>query len=371
MIDFDKDPQFKTRLKEKEPQIRARTHDGIQNHENFRKLHNLFVTYIEETPVVRVTAVVFANSEVENLINDVKEKLFESLDSHEVRINDYVELNRDLKILNIDTKGFDDNHTADDFYKKKSADTCIFLVTPLGVNPYVDGENIGSLVFLNSKDLRKYKQLKDMNQIGDVFAAYRTHITHRFNYAPFFAKNSAKKGLHKHLINKGDDVGSEEDFLTEHTQLLNNKPEDSFRESLRFYLKENMGNYINFAKEYLLESFKRLDINIIDNYGDLYFIEVKWIGASIGAHGDDFGITYSDADINPGAIRQTVRYIHELHKNQQNVIIGYLVVFDARDEDLPDSGAGFDQSDLEVGTEKSYKILHKIDDFRVKNNHPS
>ncbi|MBK7957214.1 MAG: hypothetical protein IPK03_03350 [Bacteroidetes bacterium] len=176
--------------------------------------------------------------------------------------------------------------------------------------------------------------------------------------------------MHHHLKNAQTINSDQSTFLDENSQLLENKPEDRFRESLRAFLVENMRNDILFGKEYILESLKRLDINIFDDYGDLYFIEVKWVGLSVHSEGNKIGTKYDHDDINPAAINQSLKYIRELVEKDQTIKIGYLAVFDAREQDLKDTFTNFDLSSIDNENQKYYTNFKKIG-FRVKTFTPN
>jgi hypothetical protein len=63
--------------------------------------------------------------------------------------------------------------------------------------------------------------------------------------------------------------------------------------------------------------------------------------------------------------------LEELDNKRENIVRAYLVVFDARKEDLPDTVENFDKSKLNEIQLKQYRKFEKIKDLRVKNFHPS
>jgi hypothetical protein len=364
MADNFNSEEFKHILREKELEIRIRTLNKIQESDNFKKLHRGLIGFYHSNAVNDFIAILISKPDIES---------FEFSSDLSIPLNgnvNYFVVDKKFDIVVSEKKELSDEIRAEVFYKELSKEFCVFLITPEGVNPFIDGENIGTLVFYHKKDFRAYKKLKDISQIDELFDKFRRHVTYRYNYTGFFVSKSAKKALYQHLVNSGENIGSKDDFVANNSQLLENKPEDRFRESLRAFLKENMKNDILFGKEYILENFNRLDINIFDDYGDLYFIEVKWVGKSINPDGDRILTEYTSNDINPAAVNQSIRYIKELFESKQNIKIGYLAVFDARYEEMQDTFSNFDEELIPPEDMKYYKLFKKIPDFRVVNSHP-
>lgn len=365
MINEFSSDEFTHILREKEKTISIRTSLPIQENENYKRLHRSLISIQSTNHITDFIAVLISIVDLENLSTEVSIEIPLTADKN------YLVYNNELTVLFSEKKELQDELRAELFYQEISKGYCLFLITPEGVNPFIDGQNIGSLIFYKKKDFRTWKKLKDVSQIEELFDKYRRHLGHRYNYSGFFVSKSAKKSLHHHLINAQTINSNQEEFLEKNYQLLENKPEDRFRESLRAFLVENMRNDIFFGKEYVLESFKRLDINIFDDYGDLYFIEVKWVGTSVHSEGNKIGTKYDHNDINPAAINQSLKYIRELVERDQTIKIGYLAVFDAREEDLDDTITGFDLSSIDEENQQYYSNFKKIPDFRVKNSHPN
>ncbi len=127
------------------------------------------------------------------------------------------------------------------------------------------------------------------------------------------------------------------------------------------------------TREVTLENLDRLDIELTDEDGrDLYFIEIKWVGECIGANGAEISRTKYDAKprIQPNAVKQVVEYIDQLLTEKENLKIGYLAVFDARKEDLPDTGVDITSADVPEDLRKHFHRFVKLKDFRVKNENP-
>ena len=369
MGEFDfKNDSFKLFLKQKESQIHIRTDKGIQDTDNFKNLHRSLISYHSKRPITDFTAVIITKGEIENLSENFSKNLFNKLDSEIGLINNHLLFDRNLDILDQERKEIKDNNEARNFYLELSKNTCVFLINPKGVHYFVDGKDIGEAIFFTSDALKSYNQLKDITKILEILTDYRQHLKDRNNYSKFFVSKSSKASLCKHLKGTVNDQ-IYQDFNDEHKQLLENKPEDIFREDLRMFLVKNLKANV-LGKEYILDNFKRLDIYISDDFGELYLIEVKWVGVSIHAKGQRIGTSYGASDINPAAVTQSVDYIRQLNDEGKNIKIGYLAVFDARKDNLPDTVSVFDETKLLLGTEKYYTRFKKIPDFRVINYHP-
>lgn len=364
-----KTDSFKQFLKQKESQIHIRTENGIQETDNFKNLHRCLATYHRERPIKDFTALLISKDEINNLITDFSDKLFKTLDEENCIINNHLLFDKNLDLITFERNEIKDNNEARKHYIALSNDVCVFLINPKGVHYFVDGKDVGEAIFFTTDALNSYNELKDITKIIEIFDEYRNHLKIRDNYSKFFVSKSSKSSLCKHLkVNPSKK--DYEDFINDNKQLLENKPEDRFREDLRMYLTKNLKATV-LSKEYILDNFKRLDIFINDDFGELYLIEVKWVGISIHPLGQKIGTLYEAKDINPNAVLQTVDYIRQLNNENKNIKLAYLAVFDARNEDLPDTVDVFDEKHLIEDLNKYYPRFKKIADFRVINQHPS
>lgn len=369
MSEFNfKDNSFKQFLKEKETQIHIRTENGIQETDNFKGLHRCLVSYHNKRSVTDFTALLISKDEISNLIDNFSEKLFANLDSEECAVNNHLLFDRNLDVNETERKEIKDNNTARNFYLELSNTICVFLINPKGVHYFIDGKDIGETIFFTTDTLKSYNELKDITKIIEIFNDYRAHLKNRDIYSNFFTSKSAKASLCQHL--QGSPSKKDyENFQDEHKQLLENRPEVRFRDDLIAFLKRTLKANV-LAREYLLDNLKRLDIYINDDYGELYLIEVKWVGISIHPLGNRIGTSYNSNHINPAAIVQSVDYIRQLSEEGKNIKLGYLAVFDARYEDLPDTTEDFDDTLISDDLIKFYKKYIKLPDFKVINRHP-
>lgn len=356
--------EFKEKIKSKETLITKRFSTGIQETINYRRLKALLRSYHDESLLNQDFVISIKPDQLEVIdisIDQVKATIDQSIKKH----HNFIEVNKNFSIINSIFKELPDTNTVIETFKELSNEYCIFVINADGVFPFVGGTNLAEDVFLIASDRAGYKKLFHIQDLELVFNKYRIFITERDIYRQFFVSKvnlalwaSQNKGLTGEQLN---------DFKGKNAHYLQNKPEDIFRENLRKYLKENLKDTNFLSKEYITATFNRVDIFINDEYGDLHTIEVKWIGTSIR----EKGLTeYCEDDINPDAVLQSLKYIKELDDSEEKIKLGYLVVFDARKEDLPDSvGENFDES-LIVGKEKYYSRFIKPNDFRVVNKHP-
>ena len=366
-------------IKLKEAEIIRRTNTGFHDNLNFRKLKAIFSTYKNKRPLSGSISVIIEQIEVENLIEDCSDLIFDVIDKCISKANNHVFIDRCCNLLSSTTKHYRSTSEARRLFLEMSKQFCVIVIKPEDIHYFINGDDVGEVIFFTKTDEARFKQRKDVSQINEIFDDYRVILTVRDTYHKFFVSNSGKSALYKLSINNGSipkpivgkERKQEEAFMVKYQHLLENKPEDRFREDLRKYLDDQLKGTVETTKEHLLENFKRIDILITDEYGDLYLIEVKWVGTSIHAKGDLIGTSFKDSDINPDAIVQTIDYLIELHKNKKHIKSGYLAVFDARTEALQDTVEFFDESILSV-EQSSYRTrFKKLKDFRVLNKHPN
>ena len=146
----------------------------------------------------------------------------------------------------------------------------------------------------------------------------RQNITQQVNYMCFFADKATISQIDPQKVNKN---------------ILRNKPEHYMRDHLCNYLTEHMRYTFTIEPE-LGQSKRELDI-YFDVCGELYFIEIKWLGISINDDGSGFSTKYTDSRARDGVI-QTLEYIEELtNTSEKSLRHGYLAVYDARDDQPP------------------------------------
>lgn len=368
-FNFTENADFKDILKRKQQEIFARNIGGIQDSEKFKRFHSALVSYLKESARIEFKLILITYEHLEMLQDDYYLALKALLDSNDAVLNNYLVINEKMEIVDkvMDHK-YNNSNDVLNIYIELSDNFAVFLLQPQNkVSYFLKGKSYVDGVFLTHQDYISYEEKKSIDRIFEVFDEYRQHLSIRHVYSNFFISKSHLKSLHKDLRL----ALTEDQFITQYKHILENKPEDSFRENLRFYLKDKLKVNL-LPKEYVLENFKRLDLFILDETGiDLYLIEVKWVGLSVHAEGKKLGTEYSADDINPAAIYQSVDYLETLYKNRQPIKLGFLVVYDARKENLPDTCQNIDETKFLGEKNMHFRKFKKIPDFRVVNLHPS
>lgn len=353
----------------KKNELNRRTSDGVHSSLTFKKVRTLLGGYNQARPVTGFIFVVIDPKEIDLIDLTFEQGVYDAIDGCISSFHNLIRINHDLSSVSYETMGEADSNEVRRICTELSKDFCVFVLSKDPIHYFVEGDDVGELLFFTPQDQERFNEKLDISQLVELFDEYRVHLSKRDTYTKFFVSSSAKKGLHKH-INAITPI-DEKQFLIEYQHLLENKPEDRFREDLRFYLSIRIKGTVDIQKERILENFQRTDIFIRDEFGDLYLIEVKWVGTSIHAQGDRVGTSYGANEINPAAITQTIGYLVELFKHKKRVKLGYLVVFDARSNGDPDTYQGFDEKVLTEDQKFHFPRFHKINDFIVSNSHPN
>lgn len=368
--DFSKNISFKNYIKTKEKDIARLTSGGIQETEVFRKFYAALISYLHANSFQDFKALLISKEDLCDLPDDYYKDLEKVLNSEEGSFSNLIQLDSTLSVINSSREchNYKNSNDAQNFYRSLSEKFIVFLLQPKQlINYFVDGIVFGESIFYTPEDLKKYQERKTVDKLGELFEEYRVHLKNRSTYNKFFITKSHLKSLKIDLENELSD----KDFIKKYKHLLQNTPEDRFRDDLKTFLKNRLKAIITVG-EYLLENLQRLDICIVDESGnEFYLIEVKWVGVSIHKDGKKIGTSYNEKNINPDAVKQSVRYIRQLDTENINIKRAYLAVFDARREDAFDTLKEFDESIFDEIDKKYYKKFRKIDDFRVINIHPS
>lgn len=369
MMEFADNQAFKNYLNDKAKYIYRRTSDGIQDTEQFQRILSLLAECRRKNPETDYRVILINKSNLLNLCKDADVKTNALFVSKAFLANRTVLIDSNLSIQNSSNDPFPSGANEPRRYLASLAvdGTIVFHVAPNAtVNYFIDGEDFGDGIFFTLEEQGRYEELKPIERLQEVLNDYRITLTHQDTYLKFFVDKAGLRALRR-LMNSTE---NEEAFISKHKHVLKNKPEYLFHEDIRNYIKQHMRVVV--YREVMLEDLDRLDIELIDEGGhDLYFIEIKWVGESIGPAGDCIATKYdANTRIKPAAVKQVVGYIDELLKEKQNVKYGYLAVFDARKEDLPDTGQGITENDVPEELRKYFPRFKKFDDFRVKNENP-
>ena len=202
----------------------------------------------------------------------------------------------------------------------------IFFFGEQGITQFINGRGVDdNNIFYSRSDRIKFIEKKDISHIHEVMENYaRQNVTQQVNYMCFFADKATISQIDPQKVDKN---------------ILRNKPEHYMRDHLCNYLTEHMRYTFTIEPE-LAQSKRELDI-YFDVCGELYFIEIKWLGVSINDDGTGFSTKYTDSRARDG-VTQTLEYIEELmNTSEKSLRHGYLAIYDARDEQPPIDFKGY------------------------------
>ena len=369
MIDFD-NAAFRNEILNVKERVERQAAEPILETITFKLLRSLIISEMAKSLDVDMKSISISKSDFEQLPNDLDDHVKALFASDAFIKNKHIEVDGQLKIKAVNNEEFTkDSSLAIQMYCESSRDgNVIFLLSrDNSLSYFVNGHNYGAL-FATANDLALYKRKKTVDELDQVFEDYRNlHISDSNNYQKFFVSLTELRSLHKDLNSNL----SEKDFIAENKHLVKNKPESYLRDDLLGYLQEVMRARV--SKEFTLNDDDRIDILVQDEAGlGIYFIEVKWVGTSIHKTGKQIGLTFTpEPKVVPEGYQQTIKYIKKLSDLSYHVKLGYLVVFDARKENVTgDSGDGR-RSDM---LEEQYKVyerqFRKVPDFRIENKKP-
>lgn len=367
---FSNNLAFKRLLDERKEDIQQLTNDGVQETNQFKRLSSLLATCRHTIDESDFRLILISKDDLLKLFDDAHSRVINLFNDSRFLTNRTVYVDASLTILNCNNDSFpEENNEARRFFASLTEDNDLvaFHVAPNAtINYFIKGKDFGDGIFYTRDALNRYEELKTIDKLSEVLDDYRISLRHQNTYLKFFVPKSSLRALHDI---KAPDEDSRR-FIENHKHLLNNKPEELFREDIRNYIKQHMKVHV--TREVTLENLDRLDIELTDEKGnDMYFIEIKWVGESINADGNDFATEYKASPrIKPDAVQQVVGYINELLLDKQNVKQGFLAVFDARKEDLPDTGTEINENDVSPELRKYFPRFKKLNDFRVKNINP-
>lgn len=367
---FSQNANFKDLLKRNQDAIVDAALNGLEATDNFKLMQSLIKAMCDKHPDNSFKYIVISEEDLHNLTNNA-DSAIEQLFTNPIFVqNRHIVIDSNFNIQEVHNELHKDNNETRRIFTQMSKDgIVVFMVAPEGIiNYFVNGRDGGDSIFYESSTLHSFNSKKTISELPRVLEEYRRHLKLRDTYSKFFVEKSHLKSLRIDLNSELN----EEQFIKANKQLLRNTPEDCFRDDLRMFLKEKLKVFF-VQKEVMLESLKRLDIAMIDEDGEgLYFIEVKWVGTSIHHLGKKIGTTYSaQPRIVPDAFKQSTSYITELLVEEKDFKLGYLAVFDARDEELPDTGLGMTIDQIPEKDRPAYYRHIKLDDFRVINEHPN
>ncbi len=366
-FNFENNTDFLNLLKAKENQILDRTTDEIQESEGFKIVFAGLKSMLKSNAFNGAKLILISEPEISNVTLEGINSFNDLFASADFAYNHIISIDRKISVTSKERKELpkDSNDARKYFSELSKKGDVVFLLIKNKVNYFIKGIDKSESPFFSLADVNKYNEKRDISEINEVLEQYQESLRDRKHYCKFFIELSHIKSLHKDLMSTDE----EKKFISDYKHILRNKPEDTFREDLRQFLSFNLK--VSQVKEFLLENMRRLDIYLYDEYGEIYLIEVKWVGQSVHQTGKKLGTTYDSKDITPNAFVQALDYLEELDNKGENIVRAYLIVFDARKETLDDTGKGFDNTSLSPIQTKHFRKFEKIKDLRVSNIHPS
>ena len=369
MIDFD-NASFRSEILSVKDRVEQLAAEPILDTLTFKLLRSLIMSEMAKSPDIDLKSISISTEDFNELPDDLDRQVKQLFSSADFIRNRHIVINSQFSIIAVNNEEFaKDSSQAIQMYCEASRDDRIIflLARDSELSYFINGHSYGAL-FATAADLALYKRKKTVDELDQVFEDYRNiHITDSNNYQKFFVSLTELKSLHEDLQSDLS-VGN---FIEANKHLVKNKPENYFRDDLLGYLQDVMRARV--SKEFTLNDDDRIDILVQDEAGlGIYFIEVKWVGTSIHHLGKKIGSTFSPSPkVIPDGYKQTVRYIKELADLSYNVKLGYLVVFDARRENMAgDTGDGRSSDMLEDSYKGYERQFRKVADFRVINKKP-
>ena len=364
-------------------EIARKISNATRNSSNFKRLKSILRSFVDAKKLAVNQVIVFIITEeaLKSLNDEADIDAFINNTHISIQLNDVIYLTQDLDIhacerfSNVFPGNTGDNNEVRRYLIDISLTSkcVVFHVSPSTIHDFTEGTDSGNAIFYSETTLKKYEKKRDISELDAVLEEYRVHLTDRNTYTKFFVpKTTFTAWFRKDPKNRSYSITTSQykQFLSTNKHILRNKPEDIFREDLRAFLRDKIRNGFNISKEYILKSFKRLDIYTEDENGNFYFLEIKWIGTSNMPDDSGPGTKYDNRDINPAAFTQTLEYIEELDRLQVSVKLGYLIVFDARPAGAADptyqGNTGITQS-LHPYLGRFKRYAH----FIVKNDNPN
>jgi|GEM_PF-4115844 len=343
--------------------IRNKTSIDLTSSESFLRLLSLVQSYGR-----KASQMFFIVIDEANLSQLVFDKISDNLESQLfafLRTKNIIEVDNEFNIVDSAYERLTDSTSARRlFIEMSTKGKCILLISKLTPLPhyFIRGTEVGEATFFTEADYRKYQELRDINDYEIVINEFREELKKYHVYSNFFVPRSCLVAL----FSKGGYHGKE--------NILRNKPEDHLRNALKDYLTKNIKRTFNIYREPQMDSSsRRVDIISEDDFGNIYFFEIKWIGQSINDDNSRVSTRYDSERVIEGT-EQTLQYIKEFLESNKNVSVGCLVVFDARQEKINyEDIQEYQNAVSEVKSKyKDYiQFYQKIDDLHIDNTNPT
>lgn len=289
---------------------------GIDSDPKYNLLYKKYLTNLWDNQInhqvlfsIAISPESLSNLNFENLENNLKIVVTKLADSNFIKIDSLG------NILETNFLEGDTEKIKNEICELSTIDY-IFFFGEKGITRFINGFAYKDRnLFYSRSDRMNYKEKKDISKIKEVINNYsRQFLTQQINYMALFADNATLKQIDHSYIKRN---------------ILKNKPEQFMRDQLCQYLADNM-KYTFIIEPELGQTKRELDI-YFEVRGELYFIEIKWLGVSINDSGTGLSTNYGTNRAKDGVI-QTLEYINELlNSSEKSLRHGYLLIYDARD----------------------------------------
>lgn len=270
--------------------------------------------------------------------------------------NNIIRINSEGQIVEKRYQESDTTRDAKSYLTELSKDYYVFFFGEDGITRYANGCVLeDNNIFYTRNDRMRYMQKKDISHIEEVICEYRdSYLTQQVNYTAFLADNPTIRQVDGSKANVKRNI-------------LKNKPEHFMRDQLRQYLTDHMQYTFTIEPE-LGQSKRELDI-YFDVKGELYFIEIKWLGQSINDQGTGYTEPYGLPRAKAGVI-QSLEYIEELvNTSETSLRCGYLAVYDCRDRKTTIDTTDF--SFVKPELQKYIQLFSFLPIITVQKTHPA
>ena len=291
--------------------------DETENNRNYQFLYKGIMQKMWDDRVNKKSyfCIYLNTSLIDNIKFDKVQSKFEEI-SKKINTSNFIEIDAEGNIINNCYKDYTTEKMKQELMSLSSKNF-VFFFGEGGITRYISGCAMeDSNIFYSSEDRKRFLEKKDISQLDQVIREYSMeNVSQQVNYMCFFADNPTLKQIDASYVKRN---------------ILKNKPEQYTRDHLKNYLNEHMRYTFTIEPE-LGQSKRELDI-YFDVKGEMYFIEIKWLGVAINDTGTGLTQPYTDYRAREG-VTQSLEYIQELmNTSEASLRCGCLAIFDARDK---------------------------------------
>lgn len=304
--------------------------------QNRESNENSYVIYISEEKLENI-----------NFSTALSSKVFIEKMKNILQNNNIVEIGGNLEAIHFKQSS---NGIGEYCYSLSKCNNVAFLLSKNGIKILINGEiALENSLFVDEQDYIEYSNKKDITEINEIFKEYQEELNKEgLNLDIFLQDHSSIKSISGNSIYKNV-------LRSDHQKYMKNH--------LRDFLSKNIRRTFNI--NYVLTHSKR-QIDIYTEDIDFYFITIKWMGVSVSECGTRLNPPKTDYDIRCG-VTETLDYIKELRElegfSEQTLKKGFLVVFDAREENESVQYNNYEFVDKEL--KKYVKHFQAITEFKL------